>query len=321
MRAALQTRYGSPDVLHLIDRDAPALGPREIRVRVRASAVTRGDRRLRAADFPGIGWLPGRLVSGLFRPRHRTPGTVFAGQVEAVGAEITRFAVGDDVFGQVDAGAYAEQLTLPEDGIVTHMPATLDYAEAAATPYGALTALKFMKDLAQVQPGERVLIIGAAGGVGRFAVQIARHLGAEITAVCRPRSFLLAQRLGATHTLAPEQLDLDALAGRYDVIFDTPGVTRFTQVRQALTARGRYLTLSLSVNVLWHMMRTRRGQGRRALFGIALGSKAELEAVGDLAAQGVIHPVIAHRLPLDQLAEAHDRAARPGLEGAVTITM
>jgi NADPH:quinone reductase-like Zn-dependent oxidoreductase len=167
------------------------VGPRDILIRVHASTVTQGDRRLRAADYPGITSLLGRVFTGVFRPRHRIGGSNFAGRVVNVGAEVNRFAVGDDVFGSTLHGAYAEYLAVREDSAVERMPESTGYAEAAVLPYGGGSALAFLRDLGRVQPGERVLIVGASGGVGRFAVQVARQLDAHVTAVCNPHHITL----------------------------------------------------------------------------------------------------------------------------------
>lgn len=166
MQAAIQKKYGNPEVLELREVETPTITEGQVLIRVRASAVTQGDRRLRAADYPGPLRLLGRMVSGLFRPRHETPGTMFAGQVVAVGEKVTRYAVGDDVFGSANHGAWAELLVQPEDAAMAHIPEGVDYDAAAATPYGAYTALYFLRDLAALKPGERVAILGEVTSIG-----------------------------------------------------------------------------------------------------------------------------------------------------------
>lgn len=307
MQAVIHARYGAPEVLSVGVAAAPVAGPRELVVEVVASPVTAGDRRMRAADFPGITWLMGRLVAGLWRPRNRVPGTVFAGRVVAVGDAVTRFAVGDDVFGTVEAGAHAARVRVAEDGVVARMPSGLSHAEAATVPYGAVTALTFLREIGGVQPGERVLVIGAAGGVGRYAVQVAAALGAEVVAVCRPAEAAAARAAGAAAVIGRgEALGED----RFDVILDTPGATRFGRVRRALRAGGRFLTLHITGRGLWDALWTAGRRGKRSRFGVALGSQALLEQVAAWLAAGVIRPDAARRLPLAAITEAHAAAAR-----------
>lgn len=240
---------------------------------------------------------------------------MFAGRVVEVGSAVTRYRVGDDVFGSTDHGAYAELLATSEDSALARMPATLRYEDAAAVPYGGVTALRFLRDLAEVKPGDRVLIVGAAGGVGRFAIQLAKHLGADVTALCRRKSFDLVRELGADRVIDRETGDLDAR--RYDVIFDTVGALKFARARRALTERGRYLSLILSVGLLLRVLTTRIAGGQRALFGIFMGERKDMEELSALMEQGVVRPVIARRFPLEQIADAHAAAGRS--DGAVVV--
>ena len=319
MRAATQTTYGAPTVLTLTEVETPTIAANEVLVEVHASAVTQGDRRLRAADFPGVGWLPGRLVAGLFRPRNAIPGTNFAGRVVAVGEGVTRFRVGDRVFGSCDHGAQAEYLAVAEDGPIARIAQGQADAEAAAMPYGAGTALVFLRDLAQVQPGQRVLILGAAGGVGRFAVQIAKHMGAEVTGVCG-RGAELVRELGADRVIDYRREDWTREGARYDVIFDTTiyGYS-FAKVRGSLTPTGRYLTLSLSVRALVDMAVSSLRGGPRAIFSVAFGSQALLDDVRALVEVGAIRVPIAQRFDLDAIAEAHAALERGGAPGAIVV--
>lgn len=200
MLAATQRIYGAPNVLTLEHVEPPTPGPKDVLIKVHASAVTQGDRRLRASDFPALTWLPGRLMFGLFRPRTPVKGTQFAGRVVAIGSQVTQFVVGDDVFGATDDGAYAELLIAKEDSAMAKIPAGWDHAEAASIPYGGVTALVFLRQMAELSTGEHIAIVGASGGVGRVAVQIAKTLGAEVTAVCS-RDHELLRSLGADHII------------------------------------------------------------------------------------------------------------------------
>ena len=318
MRAASNTSYGAPNVLTLTEQPRPTLGTHEVLVEVHASPVTQGDRRMRAADFPGISWLLGRLVFGLIRPRNPIPGTMFAGRIVEIGAAVTRYTVGERVFGGCPQGAQAELLAVPEDGAMAQMPAGLDYAEAAAIPYGAVTALVFLRDLGKLERGQKVLIIGASGGVGRFAVQLARHMGAEVTGVCS-RDQDLVRELGADHVIDYKSEDFAANGQRYDLIFDTSQRSSFSRCRASLTSEGRYLTLHMSVRVLLEMAATAITGGRRAIFGLAMGDREQTETVRELVEAGALRPVIAHRVPLARIAEAHALVEEGRTRGEVII--
>ncbi len=304
MKAIVQTRYGSPDVLTLTERPAPTAGPKDLLVEVRAAALTQGDRRLRAGDFPGVTWLPGRLVMGLLGPRQQTGGTTFAGKVLAVGRDVTRFTPGDDVFGTGPGGALAERLVCSEDSAVAHMPVGLDHTEAAALPYGAETAHHFLVTRGEVSAGQRVCIIGATGGVGRYAVQIAHHLGAHVTAVCSAAHADLARELGADQVVNYRTQDLRD-HGPYDVVLDTVGASGFHLCREALTATGRYLSLMVSFRLILQSLshRFRRG-GQRAILDVALGTAESQRRVARLAAEGVFTPHVARCFSLADTRQA-----------------
>ncbi|MEQ9318457.1 MAG: NAD(P)-dependent alcohol dehydrogenase [Polyangiaceae bacterium] len=320
MRAALNTQYGSPDVLRLHEIDRPRPDDHEVVVQVHASAVTQGDRRLRAADFPGVSALFGRLLIGVFRPRHSVGGTMFAGRVVEVGSSVTRYSVGDDVFGSVMHGAYAEYLAVAEGDAMATMPTAVTHAEAAAIPYGAGTALSFLRDLAGVQPGERVLVVGASGGVGRMAVQIAKHLGAEVTGVCGADADLVRE-LGADEVIDYRSEDFTERPHGWDVIFDTTEGDHFRTFRRALTARGRYLSLYVTPRLLWEMAVTALRGGPRAMCGVAQGTAQLTEDLRELVEHGAVRAVIAQRFALSEVAAAHRllEARRP--HGSVVIDM
>ncbi|MCB9523973.1 MAG: NAD(P)-dependent alcohol dehydrogenase [Myxococcales bacterium] len=320
MQAAIHTRYGAPSVLTVADVPTPAPRAGELRLKVAASAVTQGDAWIRGGDFPGVGWLPGRLMMGLFKPKQRVPGTTFSGTVEAVGPGVQAFAVGDRVFGLAEHGAHAERLVVKADAPMARLPQGLSLQDAAVLPYGALTALHFLTQIGRVQAGERVLVVGAAGEVGRAAVQLAQHLGAVVTGVCRPSQFAEVRALGAAHVIDRDGPPLARRGARYDIIFDTAGVCGFCDVRRALAPRGRFMTLHLGVGVLVQMALTKLFGRRRALFGLALGSAAQVAELAGLWAAGAVRPRVAHRLPLTAIAEAHARRAARGLTGSVLVT-
>lgn len=318
MLAAFTPQYGSPDVITVREAPEPSLDADQILVQVHAAPVTAGDRRLRAADFPGASAILGRLMMGVFKPRHAIQGSMFAGRVLQVGADVTRFAVGDEVFGSADHGAYAERLVVAHDGAIAVVPEGVSTIEAAGVPYGAGTALHFLRDLANVQPGEKVLILGASGGVGRYAIQIAKHLGAHVTAVCGAPSTDLVRSLGADAVLDHRTQDFTDQGSHWDVVFDVADRSSFGHSRRVLTPTGRYLTLYISLRAAWNTLRTQWSSGPKAIFAIAIGDAAQAEELAGLLADGAIRPVIAERFGLQQIREAH-ALAESGMRGEVLV--
>lgn len=318
MRAAVTPRYGNTTVLEIQEVPRPQVAPDQVLVAVDAAAVTAGDLRLRAADFPSFSAVIGRAMLGVLRPRHPVQGTMFAGRVVEVGAAVTDYAIGDAVFGSVDHGAYAELLAVKADGPIAHLPAGVDPVAAAEVPYGAVTAWRFLHDMARIQPGEQVLILGASGGVGRYAIQIARHLGAEVTAVCSARNFDRVRALGAQHVIDYRTTDFTEGAARYDVVFDIADATRFGRCRHVLRAGGRYLTVYMSVGVLLRALTTRWGAGPRAHFGIALATRDDMQVIAGLLREGALRSTVGHRFPLDAIAEAH-ALAEATTDGGVVV--
>ena len=321
MKAATHTQYGAPRVMRTEDVAPPTVADDQILVQVHASTVTQGDRRLRAADFPGAGAVLGRLMFGLRGPRNPIPGTNFAGKVVAIGKAVTRFAVGDKVFGGCGNGAHAEYLAVAEDSAVAEIPAGVEYEEAAAVPYGAGTALKFMRDIAAVQPGDRVLVVGASGGVGRFAVQIARHLGAHVTGVCSADKAEMVRRLGARAVIDYRREDYTQKGETYDVIFDTASGDGFRASKPSLSPQGRYVSLYMTLQIAFFMLWGAVFGGRKAAAGVVLGNRRLTEDVAELLAEGAIWPVIGARFSLDHIADAHEALESGKLQGAVVVSV
>lgn len=318
MKVVTQSTYGAPDALGLTTAPAPEAGPRDVLVAVAASVVTQGDRRLRAGDFPGLTFVPGRLALGLTGPRAAVPGTMFSGTVAAVGAEVTRFSVGDRVFGGALSGAWAERLCLPEDGPLARVPAGLSLAEAAALPYGGGTATHFLDTLGELRAGERVCVLGAAGAVGRMAVQLAAARGATVTAVCGAADAALCERLGAAKVLDYRAADYRA-HGPYDLIFDTTSATTFGAARGALAEGGRLLALEVSASLLAWAAWTAVSGSRRAIVGTTFGDAAQMEKLADLAASGAMRPVLDRTFDLDDIAAAHAHLERARPKGDVVV--
>jgi NADPH:quinone reductase-like Zn-dependent oxidoreductase len=321
MQAVLWRRYGPPETLTIGEAPIPTPGPGEIRIRVHATTVTSGDARLRGCRGAGIFWLPLRLAYGLTRPRHPIPGMEFAGVVDSLGAGVTGFAPGDRVFGLAPRGAHAEYLTLHEADCVARQPAGLTHAEAAALPFGALTALVFLRDIAQIRSGERILVHGAGGAVGVHLVQLARHFGLTVTAVASARHAPLLRGLGAPVVLDREAEDGTAADARYDIVLDAVGGTSIPAIRHMLTARGRHVFVNFGGRELCAMLASRLRPGPRVLCGYAPGRQADLLTVRDLAEQGAIRPVIGHRLPLRDIVAAHALVDSGRKQGALVIEL
>lgn len=321
MRAVTCRQYGPPETLRIENLPCPAPAAREVLVRVRATTVTSGDARIRGFRCPAIFWLPMRLALGLRRPRQPVTGMEFAGVVDAVGDAVTRFQPGDRVFGLAAAGAHAEWLTMPEDAALAPMPAGLSDIEAAALPFGGLSALTFLRDVAKLAPGERVLVLGAAGSVGVFAVQLARYFGAVVTGVCGAANLDLVRSLGANAVIDRGQWEAGGVEGPYDVILDTVGATDPARCRRLLAPRGRHVLLSFgAVGVGW-MLLTAAWPGRRVLCGFSGACAADLRFLRDLAEAGAIRPVIDRVLPLEAVVAAHRRVDSGRKRGALVLTL
>ena len=307
MKAIVQDRYGPPDVLELRDVATPAPGDSEVLVRVHAAAVNALDWHYMRGD-PYVA----RPSMGLRRPKVRIRGRDFAGRVEAVGEGVDRFRPGDEVFGEAD-GAFAEYVSAPA-GAVDPKPANLTFEQAAAVPVAGNTALMGLRDLAQVRPRQRVLINGASGGVGTFAVQIAKSLGAEVTGVCSARNADLVRSIGADHVIDYASEDFSRNGQRYDVVFDLVGNRSLTDCRRALTPEGTLVLSGGGVSEGGSLV------GPMALFvkGMLLSrfvrhrlvqftekpSSENLAALRELIESGAVTPVVDRTYPLSDVPEA-----------------
>ncbi len=247
MKAIVCTKYGPPDVLHLKEVEKPAPKDNEVLIKIHATTVTSGDVRIRSFKFAPWFRLSGRIMFGIRKPRKNIPGDELSGEIESIGKDVTLFKKGDQVFG-INAsglgfgGTNAEYKCLPEDGMVTIKPAIMSYEEAAAVPFGGLTALHFLRK-GDIKNGQKILIYGASGGVGTYAVQIAKYFGAEVTGVCSTTNIEMMKSLGADKAIDYTKEDFTRSRQTYDIIFDTVMKTSFSHCKSSLKQRGIYLTV------------------------------------------------------------------------------
>ena len=323
MKAIICTGYGAPEVLQLQEISKPEPKEGEVLIRVRAATVTAGDVNVRGFTFvpPGFGPLP-RLMFGWSKPNKPVLGVELAGEIEAVGAGVTSFKKGDRVFG-IDSktfGAYAEYACRPAAGPLAYMPANLSFEEAASIPFGAGTALYFLRDRAKIRPGQKVLVIGASGGVGVYAVQLARYFGAEVTGVCSTGNVELVKSLGAFQVIDYTREDFTRNGVVYDVIVDTvSGKASFARYKASLAPKGLYLAVAGGLKEIFQSLQTSLTGGKKLVFGTPTENSADLSFLKALAEQGHIKPVIDRRYPLEQAAEAHRYVDTGRKRGSVVL--
>ncbi len=304
MKAIVCEKYGPPEVLRFTEVEKPTPQDKEVLIKVYTTTVHRGDARIRSFTIPGgvVQWLLARMMLGIRGPRNKILGQELAGEIEAVGSKVTRFKKGDQVFASTSlrGGAYAEYICLPEDGIVTTKPANLTYEEAAAgIPTGAAHALRFLRR-GNIQSGQRVLIYGASGSVGSYAVQLAKHFGAEVTGVCSTANVELVTSLGADTVIDYTHEDFTERGAQYDIIFDAVDQIPTPNRHKALTAQGRYMSAHDNI-------------GRETV--------DDLLFLKELAEAGKLKPVIDRTYSWHQIVEAHRYVDTGRKRGNVVITV
>ena len=317
------TAYGSPDVLKISEAPKPVPKDNEVLVKVHATTVSAADQRVRSFDVPASFWLPARLMLGLRRPRRSILGMELSGVIESVGKGVSLFKKGDEVFAATlqTFGAYAEYICLPENGPISIKPDSLTHEEAAALPIGARTALHYLNKIGNVQPGQKVLIYGASGSVGTYAVQLAKHFGATVTGVCSTANLALVKSLGADKVLDYTSADFIENLELYDILFVTIDKCSFKVCQSALRENGTYLNIGRplpSLPMFWTSLTSRKT--------IVVGKNAPetseaLVTIRELVQKDQLKPVVDRRYTLDQIVEAHRYVDGGHKKGNVVITL
>lgn len=321
MKAIVYHNYGSPTVLKLVEVAKPIPRESEVLIKVRAASINSYDwRHIRATPFLV------RMGGGFFRPKDPRLGADIAGQIETVGRNVKQFKPGDEVYGDVSTGGYAEYVCAQEK-VLALKPANVSFEEAAATPMAALTALQGLRDKGQIQAGQKVLINGASGGVGTFAVQIAKYYGAEVTGVCRTRNLDMARSIGADHVIDYTKEDFTKSGKQYDLIFDVAASSSVFAYKRVLASRGKYVlagfsTLPHMAHVILLGPRLGKADGQEiGMMGIASLNNADMIFVSGLLESRKVVPVIDKCYPLSKTAEAFRYFEEEHAQGKVVITV
>jgi NADPH:quinone reductase-like Zn-dependent oxidoreductase len=322
MKAMIYTEYGSPDILHLKTIEKPMLQDNEVLIKVKATTVTSGDCRLRSTTVPSGLWLPTRIAFGLRKPRNTILGSELAGEIESVGKDVKRFRKGDQVFASTGfrSGTYAEYIRLPEEGVLAKKPANMTYEEAAAVPFGGLTALKFLRE-GNIQRGQKVLINGASGAVGTYAVQLAKYFGANVTGVCSTTNLELVKSLGADKVIDYTKKDFAKNGEAYDVLLDTVANGSFSRCIGSLKQQGRLLLVVVGLPQMVQGLWTGVTSSKQVISELASVKAEDLIFLKELIEAGKIKAVIDRCYPLEQIPEAHRYVDKGHKKGNVVIAL
>jgi NADPH:quinone reductase-like Zn-dependent oxidoreductase len=330
MKAIVYTEYGPPDVLQLKEVEKPTPKADEVLIRIHATSVNFGD--IATRNFGNIShreffmplpfYLIGGLQFGFSKPKNTILGNELAGEVEAVGKDVTSFKPGDQVFANPfnNMRAYAEYRCMPEDGLVGLKPANMTYEEAAVVPYGALMAMDLLRKV-NIQSGAKVLINGASGGIGSAVLQLAKHYGAEVTGVCSTPRLEFVKSLGADKVIDYTKEDFTQNGETYDLIVDVLGKSSFSQSKDSLKEAGKYVMTSFKMRDFVDMLRTSFGGGKKAICAILVAKPEDLVLTKELVEAGKLKAVIDKIFPLEQTAEAHRYVEGGNKKGFIAITV
>ena len=321
MKAMVSTGYGGPEVFQLQVVNKPIPKENEVLVKIYAASITTAETMMRTG-YPIIG----RLFMGLTKPKNTISGTGFAGEIEAIGENVSLFKKGDKVFGEsLDSfGTYAEYVCIKEDGIIAHKPENISYEEAGVSGDGPITSWNFLQEVIDLEKGQSILINGASGSLGTAAVQIAKHLGARVTGVCSTRNIELVKSLGADEVIDYKIEDFTKNGKTYDVIYDTIGKSSFSKCEKSLKKNGAYLSPVLGISLLFQMIRTSIFGKKKALFsatGVLPSEKIKnfLTEIQKLLATGKLKNIIDIRYDMEEVAEAHRYIDKGHKKGNVVI--
>jgi NADPH:quinone reductase-like Zn-dependent oxidoreductase len=317
MRSIKYESYGGPEVLNLVQTPIPEPGAGELLVKVKSSSVTAADWHLRKADPFMV-----RIMNGLMKPGNKVLGQEFAGEVVKTGSSVTRFNTGDLVFGStgMKTGSYAEFIVVNEDSVLVKAPENVDYEVLASVPIGALTA-QFFLGKGNLSSGKRVLINGASGSVGTYAVQIAKTAGAQVTGVCSTKNVALVQSLGADSVIDYKITDFTKSHEQFDIIFDTAGNLNFRLISENLTEKGYFISTAFNLGLMVEMMKNVLRKGKKVYTGVTKESRVELEKITAMIKNGAIKPVISRRYTMEEIREAHRYAETGHKRGNVLLTI
>jgi NADPH:quinone reductase-like Zn-dependent oxidoreductase len=330
MKAIIYTAYGGPDVLQLAEVAKPEPKADEVLIRVRAVSVNFGDVLARnfqnvspaAFNMPLLFWMLAQFVFGVKKPKKAILGNSFAGEVAAIGKDVKRFKKGDPVFACTEEkmGAYAEYLCMPEGAVLSLKPANMTFEEASTVPYGATMAFNLLKK-ARLQEGQRVLVLGASGGIGSAAVQLAKRSGAEVTGVCSAAGFGYVKSIGAAQVIDYRKEDFTKNGVKYDLVFDVLGRGSFSKIKASLNPKGIYLSVSFKMKKLLQMLWTSIFGGKKVICSLAVPKQEDLVFIKELVEAGNFKALIDKTFPMEQAAAAHRYFESGNKNGSVVITI
>jgi NADPH:quinone reductase-like Zn-dependent oxidoreductase len=320
MKAIVYKKYGSPDVFEPLDLEKPTPGPNEVMIKVFATTVTTADCMMRRGDtFLSI------MLLGLIKPKEKFQilGTEFSGKIEATGSKVKKFKTGDEVyaFRGFGTGCYAQYKCMNENGSLAIKPRNMEFYEAASVVDGATTALFFLKDKAGIQSGQKVLINGASGSIGTFAVQLAKYFGAIVTGVCSTKNIELVKSLGADKVLDYTKEDFTKTGDTYDIIFDTVGKSSFSYCKKALRSKGKYVATVMTLKLIIQSLLTKPGNKKKVIFAMSLNKTDALNYLRKLIEEGKLKTIIDRQYQLEELRDAHEYVEKGHKTGNVVITL
>ncbi|MBK5114782.1 MAG: NAD(P)-dependent alcohol dehydrogenase [Candidatus Heimdallarchaeota archaeon] len=321
MKAIVYEKYGPPEVFQLKEVEKPTPKDNEVLIRIFATTATKYDCWVRSSTAPPGFRLMNRIASGIRKPKKPIIGMELAGEIKAIGKNVKLFKKGDQVYGisLVNMGTYAEYICLPED-VVAIKPTNMTYEEATAVPYGALTALYFLRK-GNIQSGQKILIFGASGGIGTYAVQLAKIFGAEVTGVCSTTKIELVKSLGADRVIDYTKEDFTKRDEIYDVIFDTIGKSPFSGSKRSLKKGGFYIFTTFGLPRLLRILWLKLTSSKKVILGVVDSKSEDLIYLKELIEAGKLKSVIDKRYPLEQIAEAHSYVESGNKKGQIVITI